>query len=347
MIELRQKDIESTITPKGGLKFTAILSTDSLDRDSEVVIPSGMYSKDFERNPVLLYAHDATRPIGKVLSLRRGLDDVRGEFEITPRPENYEGEWFPDFVKGLIEAGVIRGISIGFAPMPGGWRVANKADKDRYGDECKGVYSRWNLHEVSVVSVPANQDALIVAIQKGSVTAKQCKEFLGMSPITKAEQKCPDCPDCPETKCPDCPECPKCNEQVVPTEEKEMKNVEVKAEAEPPYRCMVIMAATYIREGDSHKNAIKRAEADCAENPNLFNEYKPKAAEAPAEPDEVAEEEEEEVEEEDENIVAPVAKTYVDRYAIKVNLPPLGWGQVGDIVASEVAKKQGKLRRSK
>ncbi len=382
--EVRQRDTEGEITPRGGLKFTAILSTDALDRDSEVVIPSGMYSKDFEKNPVLLYAHDPTKPIGKVLSLRRGLDDVRGEFEITPRPENYEGEWFPDFVKGLIEAGVIRGISIGFAPMAGGWRVANKADKDRYGGECKGVYSRWNLHEVSVVSVPANQDALIVAIQKGSVTANQCKEFLGMSPVTKTVDclHCPDCPGCEEeakatepVDCEKCPECPECLEQKASPEpvvdctkcpdcpECAGKEEEEDDKATVDYmKCAVAMTAAYMAEGQKDKDAFSRAKADCKANAGYHTTYK---APEPVGVDEDEEEEEEETHEEAAPVSKappptpqlaphhharrhPVARPPVkapDTYRIKINVPPLGMGEVGDIVAREVAKQAGRLRR--
>jgi ribosomal protein L11 len=39
------------------------------------------------------------------------------------------------------------------------------------------VYSKWKLLEVSVVSVPANQDALITAVQKGYVTRTAAERF--------------------------------------------------------------------------------------------------------------------------------------------------------------------------
>jgi hypothetical protein len=71
--------------------------------------------------------------------------------------------------------GALRGVSIGFAPQSGGMRVASKADTERYGTGVKRVFSKWTLFEVSVVSIPANQDALINAIEKGIVSSASVK----------------------------------------------------------------------------------------------------------------------------------------------------------------------------
>jgi HK97 family phage prohead protease len=160
-----------------GTTFSAIITTDSVDRDGEVMVPQGMNSKDYERNPVLLWQHDPSAPIGRAVSLKRGENSIEAEFELPHRPQGYEGQWRPDFVRGLIQAGVLGAVSIGFMPMEGGERMATKGDVERYGAEVRKVYSRWKLLEVSVVSVPANQDALITAVQKGYVTAEAVKAF--------------------------------------------------------------------------------------------------------------------------------------------------------------------------
>ena len=175
---MNHKTLDAKFTAGDGItKFTATITTSSIDRDGEVVVPGGMNSKQFEQNPVLLYAHDPAKPIGKMTALRRGESVIDADFALVPRPESHEGEWFPDTVGALMRFGALKGVSIGFAPMAGGMRQATKGDKDKYGVGVARVYSKWNLMEVSVVSVPANQDALILAVTKGIVTASSLKAF--------------------------------------------------------------------------------------------------------------------------------------------------------------------------
>ncbi len=42
----------------------AIISTDSLDRDGEVVITKGLDLAEFKNNPIVLLGHDQDKPIG-------------------------------------------------------------------------------------------------------------------------------------------------------------------------------------------------------------------------------------------------------------------------------------------
>ena len=173
---MNHKTLDAKFTAGDGItKFTATITTSSIDRDGEVVVPGGMNSKQFEQNPVLLYAHDPAKHIGKMTALRRGESVIDADFALVPRPESHEGEWFPDTVGALMRFGALKGVSIGFAPMAGGMRQATKGDKDKYGVGVARVYSKWNLIEVSVVSVPANQEALINAVSKGIVTTESLK----------------------------------------------------------------------------------------------------------------------------------------------------------------------------
>jgi HK97 family phage prohead protease len=173
---MNRKDFNATGEVNGST-FKATISTESVDRDGEVMVPQGMNAKDYERNPVLLWNHDPSQPIGRALTLKRGDTSISAEFEFAKRPDDYDGDWFPDYVRGLVAAGVVKGVSIGFMPMEGGVRMATKGDSDRYGPDVRRVFSKWKLLEVSVVSVPANQDALISAVRKGFVTESAAKRF--------------------------------------------------------------------------------------------------------------------------------------------------------------------------
>ena len=171
------KTLNSTFSSDDGTTFKAVITTDTIDRDGEVVIPAGMNSKEYERNPTLLFGHDAAKPIGKMIELRRESDSIYGEFALAPRPEQHQGEWLPDTVGSLMRFGALRGVSIGFTPQAGGMRQASKADIERYGSGVKRVFSKWTLLEVSVVSIPANQEALITAVSKGLVTLDRARQM--------------------------------------------------------------------------------------------------------------------------------------------------------------------------
>ena len=159
----------------GLTKFSAVITTHAIDRDQDVVIPSGMNSKEYEANPVLLYSHDPNKPIGKMVTMRRGENSIDADFVLAPRPETHQGEWLPDTVGALMKFGALKGVSIGYMPLENGMRSANKADASKYGDGVKRVYSKWKLLEVSVVSIPSNQEALINAVSKGIVSTASLK----------------------------------------------------------------------------------------------------------------------------------------------------------------------------
>ena len=174
---MHSKHLQASIRKAAGKAstFVATITTDSVDRDGEVVVPAGMNSKDYERNPVLLYEHDVQRPIGKMLGMKRMERAIEAEFALAPRPESHEGEWFPDTVAALMDFGALNTMSIGILGLEA--RPASKADSEKYGDGVRRVYGKWKLLEVSVVSLPANQDAIITAVRKGLVSASAVKRF--------------------------------------------------------------------------------------------------------------------------------------------------------------------------
>lgn len=174
---MNSKNLQASIRKASGKAstFVATITTDSVDRDGEVVVPGGMNSRDYERNPVLLYEHDVQKPIGKMLSMKRMDRAIESEFALAPRPDNHVGEWFPDTVASLMEFGALNTMSIGFLGMES--RPATKADTEKYGQGVRRVYGKWKLLEVSVVSVPANQDAIVTAVRKGLVTRDAAKAF--------------------------------------------------------------------------------------------------------------------------------------------------------------------------
>ena len=179
MNDIHRKTIDARIVPQAK-GFSATITSETLDRDGEVVIAQGMNATEFEQNPILLFNHDTNKPVGRCVALKRKGGAVEGEFVFAQRPEGYTGEYFPEFVASLVGQGIVKGISIGYAAEQGGIRRASADDRTRFGDRVHTVFSKWRLLEVSIAPIPANPDAIISAIRKGLVDGRAAKRFLGV-----------------------------------------------------------------------------------------------------------------------------------------------------------------------
>lgn len=147
----------------------AKISTTAVDREGDVVLPSGLQLQEFKANPVVLLNHDAGQlPVGRALAIRRTSDAVIAKVQFAERPAEHPitAEWIPDTIYSLFKQKVLRAFSVGFIPVD--MRGASDKDKKRYGDEAKRVITQWRLMEFSVVPIPANQEALAVEIAKSS-----------------------------------------------------------------------------------------------------------------------------------------------------------------------------------
>ena len=169
-------------------QFTARITTDVLDRDREVLMPAGCRTKDYEANPVVLWNHDASVPIGRCVALRRDNDGVTATAQLAQRPPDYQGDFLPEFLGALVSQGIVTGVSVGFVSRER--RLPTKADRDRWGDELRQVHSKWDLLEFSLVALPSNPTALVTAVGKGLVTRAQCKRWLSVEiPEQKPEPR--------------------------------------------------------------------------------------------------------------------------------------------------------------
>ena len=177
MIQRKALEAQISGTAKG---FSAVITAETLDRDGEVLIPSGMNAKEFEKNPTLFWNHDYSEPIGTTTELKRRERDIVGEFVFAKRPDGYSGEFFPEVAAALVGQGIVRAVSVGYVPEDGGVRRATEPDRKRYGAGVKTIYSRWKLLEISLAPLQANPDALITAVRKGIVSPVAAKRFFGV-----------------------------------------------------------------------------------------------------------------------------------------------------------------------
>lgn len=193
---LKSFETKST-TNDQDMSITARISTASVDRDGDVMLPSGLDSREFMQNPVVLFGHDSGGlPVGQCVGMKTAPNDVIAKTLIAKRSEFHpdSSEWVPHTIFSLFKQGVLRAFSVGFTITDA--REATQKDADRFGEKVKRVITRWKLLEYSVVPIPANQDALAMAVSKGIVTeGSWTMNHLGCGdwgePITFGEEAAP------------------------------------------------------------------------------------------------------------------------------------------------------------
>lgn len=149
------------------LRFT--ISTDCVDREQDRIDLAGWDLKNFRQNPVVLWGHDATRlPIGRAFDLRLEAGALKASVEFIPA-DTPEGGQFAESVYRLACSKFLGATSVGFRPIK--WEYTT--DKSRGADDWfPGIdFQEQELVELSIVTVPANPEALIDAPGPGEGTA--------------------------------------------------------------------------------------------------------------------------------------------------------------------------------
>lgn len=180
MTTMQTKALSAQIAPSAS-GFTAVITSETIDRDGEVLIPSGMNSKEFDRNPTLFWNHDYAEPVGKAVGpLKRKEREIVADFVFAKRPNGYAGEFFPEVAAALVGQGIVSGVSVGYVPEEGGVRMATDIDRKKYGGSVSRIFSRWKLLEVSLAPLQANPEALITAVKKGLCSPIGAKRWFGI-----------------------------------------------------------------------------------------------------------------------------------------------------------------------
>lgn len=129
-----------------GLKIAGYANTTDKDRAGDIVTAQA-WAKGvdyYRKNPVLLYQHDHSKPIGRVEKISVDRKGIFVEAYVSDAAEKLHG------VQTLIEDGALKSFSVGFKVKDGRY--------DRASDTT--MITDVELHEISVVSVPCNQESL-------------------------------------------------------------------------------------------------------------------------------------------------------------------------------------------
>lgn len=129
------------------IKF--LISTDSIDRDGDVLDPKGWDLANYKKSPVVLWSHEYGQPpIAKATSIETTANGLAAVAEF-PAKGVYP---FADTVYELLKGGFLSASSVGFRPI----KSEKATDRERGQN-----YQQQELLEFSVVPVPANPEALV------------------------------------------------------------------------------------------------------------------------------------------------------------------------------------------
>ena len=160
------KTLETHPAKLADAKYRWTISDGQPDRQRDTINPLGWDLTAYSRNPIVLWGHDyKTLPIGKSLEVFVRDGKLQAVMQFTP-PGLHP---LADQIRGLIDANFLVGSSVGMLPVE--WSYNAKRD----GND----FTRQQLLEWSIVSVPANAGALRQRCVGGRCDEKAIRKWLG------------------------------------------------------------------------------------------------------------------------------------------------------------------------
>lgn len=159
---MQRKEMPIVVTDLAPRVLRFIGSDETEDRAGDVVSFDGWEIDNYTKNPVVLFNHDSARPVGKAQAVRLNRLDKRLEFDVyfpevkelaSDGVQPSEHALFIDTIYNLYKGGFLSAVSVGFkgkkaVPRDGSWGMK---------------FESQELLELSLVSVPANPNALVTA----------------------------------------------------------------------------------------------------------------------------------------------------------------------------------------
>lgn len=130
------------------------LTKEQYDSDGELVMVDGIDLERFKTNPILLWAHRSWNPdiedvVGNLSDIKKE-KDADGVMMLTAIV-NFADHPKAQYLKRMVEKGIVKGISMGFRVNDGGYDAETR------------VINKSELFEVSFVPVQANTGATVLS----------------------------------------------------------------------------------------------------------------------------------------------------------------------------------------
>lgn len=127
--------------------YTFKITNEVVDRQREVVAADGFDFRDYMANPVVIDSHDYSsieNILGRTVDIRRNGDAHEADILFNDTPKG-------QLAKALVDSGDLRATSIGF--------ISGELELGKGRDD-PAIHKQSTLLEISMVCVPANQEAL-------------------------------------------------------------------------------------------------------------------------------------------------------------------------------------------
>jgi hypothetical protein len=139
--------------------FSFVFSNENVGRDGFIVRNSAINHKNFDRNPVVLFAHDDTQPpIGRGTNIVTNRPNCTIDITFVPR----EVLPFAGTIRDLVAGKWLRAVSLSWQPI----EYKRSTDPD-----IAAIFTEVDMLECSIVPLPALPDALLDARSHGVDTA--------------------------------------------------------------------------------------------------------------------------------------------------------------------------------
>jgi prohead serine protease len=135
--------------------FRFVFSNEKPGRDNFVVLNSAIKHANFDRNPVVLFAHDDTEPpIGRGTNIDTSGANCTIDITFVPR----EILPFAGTIRDLVAGKWLRAVSLSWMPV----ELKRSSDPD-----VDVIFTEVDMLEVSIVPLPSLADALLTARSSG------------------------------------------------------------------------------------------------------------------------------------------------------------------------------------
>ena len=134
-------------------------TSEAVDRDGDIIRASGWDFKNYQKNPVILWGHDySLPPLGAAFRIvKRRLDNNPIEFHIQFASKGINP--FADMILELFNEKIMNASSVGFLPFEMSQVEQADIEDTLYANRPGTNFTKQELLELSMVSVPANPSA--------------------------------------------------------------------------------------------------------------------------------------------------------------------------------------------
>lgn len=168
LVPLTVKTLEQSkkgFDPSKPMVIEAWANRAEVDRGNELMPKSCWDLKNFLLNPILLFNHDYSRPIGRVLSVEATDEGLKITAQIGDPEAGHELTDDQKMVRSLAAQQVLKSLSVGFIPFEYSWDEKTETL----------TYENVELLEISVVSIPMQQSSQFTSVKGANAMGGKTK----------------------------------------------------------------------------------------------------------------------------------------------------------------------------